>query len=296
MRYVKQLITDYESTNITEPVSSWNELTAYTVGDLVLYGNYIWKNALTGNTGNIPSIDGNYWVKWNVSNKYSLIDLNSTSYTVVNDDLVCTFPLGNIDTLAIGYFTAASITIENLDALGNVLITQNYTQSINEDVFDYYDYMYSDYTLSTNRAKYWDILRAGTQLRVTFEMGTIGTFVSVGFMVGGQAVNMGTTMDNIKIGFRSYSVRTTDAFGIMSITKRSAQDYLDFETFIDSSSLMNLRRKIKADKDETMAFIVDEDKNSVYENIITLAVPQDMQVIASNFDKTVLTWSIIEML
>jgi len=346
MKYVKQLITDYTSSDISEATAEWSAsiLTAgafvvgktytivsvgttnfvtigaasstvgvvftatgvgtgtgtaqitYNVGDTVLYGNYIWKNAFTANVNHTPEDGSNYWVKWNVSNKYSLIDMNSTSYTVVNTDLVCTFPLGNIDTLAIGYFTAASITIENLDASNNVLLTQSYTQSINEDVFDYYDYMYSDYTLSTNMARYWDIVRAGTQLRVSFDIGLIGTYVSVGFMVGGQAVDMGRTLDNVKIGFKSYSIRSTDPFGITTITKRAAQDFLDFETVIDSILLMPLRRKAKTDKDETVAFIIDESPDSIYENIVTLGVSQDMQIVASNFDKTILTWSVIEMI
>lgn len=294
MRFVKQAITSYTSTNITPEFADWSPLTTYAVGDKVLWGNYIWINSKTANLNNEPTSESPVWAKYGASNYYSLIDAQSQSKTtVVGSDLVVKFPFNYIDTIAIGYFTAQTVRIENLDVSNNVLLTQEYTQSINEDVFDYFDYIYSPYSDSTDKAKYFKIVKAGTQIRVSFLKGSYSG-VSVGFLVGGTAVNMGKTVEGVKLGWNSFSLRNTDEFGIMSITKRADQDLIDFETSIDTVNLMSLRRKAKQYKDEIVAFIVDDTENSIFENIVTLGVMQEMQPVATNFDKTILTWSILE--
>ena len=294
MRFVKQAITSYTSATVTPEHADWSPLTTYNIGDNVLYGNYIWKNSYTSNLNNIPSDESPYWVKFGTSNYYSLIDTQSkTKTTVVGDDLIVKFPANYIDTIALGYFTAQTVRIENLDASDNVLLTQEYYQSINEDVFDYYDYIYAPYSDSTDKAKYFNIIKAGTQIRVSFLKGSYAG-VSVGFLVGGTAINMGKTVEGVKLGWNSFSLRTTDDFGIMSITKRADQDLIDFETAINTANLMSFRRKAKQYKDEIVAFIVDDTESSVFENIVTLGVMQEMQPIATNNDKTILTWSVLE--
>lgn len=294
MRFVKQAITNYTSTTVTPEYPDWSSTTTYNIGDNVLYGNYIWKNSFTSNINNIPSDESPYWVKFGTSNYYSLIDPQSkTKTTVVGNDLIVKFPANYIDTIAIGYFTAATVRIENLDASNNVLLTQEYNQSINEDVFDYYDYIYAPYSDSTDKAKYFNIIKAGTQIRVSFLKGSYSG-VSVGFLVGGTAVNMGKTVENVKLGWQSFSLRNTDEFGVMSITKRADQDLIDFETAIDTVNLMSLRRKAKQYKDEIVAFIIDDTESSIFENIVTLGVMQEMQPVATNNDKTILTWSVLE--
>ena len=221
MRFVKQAITSYTSATVTPEYLDWSPLTTYNIGDNILYGNYIWKNSFTSNLNNIPSDESPYWVKFGTSNYYSLIDTQSkTKTTVIGDDLIVKFPANYIDTIALGYFTAQAVRIENLDASDNVLLTQEYYQSINEDVFDYYDYIYAPYSDSTDKAKYFNIIKAGTQIRVSFLKGSYSG-VSVGFLVGGTAINMGKTVEGVKLGWQSFSLRTTDDFGIMSITKRA---------------------------------------------------------------------------
>jgi hypothetical protein len=293
MRFVKQAITSYTSPNITPEFADWNPSTTYAVGDKVLYGNYIWINSKTANINNQPSFESVVWSKYGTSNYYSLIDTQAKTFTTVNDDLIVTFPLDFIDTLAIGYYTAEVLKIENLDALGNVLRTQEVIQSVNEEVFDYFDYIYEPYSTSTDKAKWFKIVRAGTQIRVSFLKG-IYSGVSVGFLVGGTAVDMGRTVEGVKLGWNSFSLRNIDDFGVMSITKRADQDLIDFETSIDTVNLMSFRRKAKQYKDEIVAFIVDDNESSVFENIVTMGVMQEMQPVATNNDKTILTWSILE--
>lgn len=294
MKFVKQQILDYTSTQITETTTAWSASTTYAVGDLVLNGNYIWKNSFTANINDEPNDNSIKWVKWAVSNKYSLIDLRSSTKTIVATDCSLTFERGNMDTLIVGNFTALSFTIENISADGlTVYHTQTFYQSPNQDVYDYYTYFYNEYTVETDRGIYFNIPQLGDKIRVSFTKGSFPN-IEIGFIVGGIGTDMGKTLEGVKVGFTSYSKTDVDDFGIIKITKRAAQDLVDFETIVESSKMMSIRRKAKEFRDEIVGFIVDESSASIYENIVTLGVMQDIQPIATNFDKTTISWSILE--
>ena len=295
MKYVKQEITDYTSTNITQLHPDWVAGTTYALGDIIKYGSYFYKSAIASNVGQSPEeYLGVYWITWGVSNKHSMIDLQSSTQTVVTgDDLIVTFPIGDIDTLAIGYYSATTLIVENLDASNNVLYTQTFTQSVNNTVTDYYSYMYDAYSIEVDKAQYIDIHNLGTQLRVSFMRGVL-TEVSCGFLIGGQAIDMGKTLDSVQFKFTSYSTKKPDEYGIITITKRSVQDLVDFQTAIDKAELTQLKRYAKRDYDDIVAFIVDDTEDSVYENLITLGVIQNMSTVATNQTKQFMTWSILE--
>lgn len=293
MKFVKQAITDYTSAQLTETVAAWSSTVSYTVDDQVRYSNYIWASSSTSNLGNTPSDGSLVWVKVGVSNKYSLIDTRSTSETIVASDLVVTFDLGDINTLVIGNYTATSLTIENIDASDNILATQTFEQSVNVGVYDVWSYMYAPYSIETGRASYFDIVRIGTKLRVTFTKGTLDV-VKCGYLIGGQAIDMGKTLEGVKLGWSSYSVRDTDAYGVITIDKRAAQDIVDFETIIKKSLMISTRRTAKKYRDDVVAFIVDDASESPFENLITLGLIQDADPLATNDEYSTFTWSILE--
>jgi len=294
MKFVKQNITDYTSVNIIPEFDTWDIATSYAVGTQVIWKNYIWISSTNTNTGNEPTDSSTVWSKYGVSNFYSLIDLQSRSNTIVeDDDLIVEFSNRQINTLVFGYISCETLRIENLDALGNVLYTQEKTISKNGGVVDWYTYIYEPFTNSTLFNSYFKVPRFGTKIRVSFLKGSLSG-VECGFLVGGLSIDMGRTKENVKLGWTSYSLISTNDFGITTIIQRAAQDYYDFETSIDTSLLTNTLRQAKLYKDSIVAFIIDDEPTSQFENIVALGIMQETEPIASNFDKTTLTWTIIE--
>ena len=57
---------------------------------------------------------------------------------------------------------------------------------------------------------------------------------------------------------------------------------------------MNALRIIENYEDTVMAFIIDNNPNSKYENIVTLGVYESVEPLATNNDKTVLSWTVVE--
>ena len=295
MRYVKQEITDYESDNIEPLYLDWVATETYVKNAYVKDGSYFFKSVIDNNLNLKPSDHvPTYWIKWGVSNKFSMIDLQSSTKTVVeNDNLIAVFQLANIDTLAIGYYKATTLKIENIDDSGTALYTQTFTQSTNSNVTDYYTYLYAPYTIKSNKGQFVDVPKIGTKLRVSFLRGTLNE-VSCGFLIGGESIHMGETLEGVNFSFNSYSTKAPDEYGIISILKRSVQDLVDFETSIEKAELTQLKRYAKRDYEEIVAFIVDDSDDDIYENLITLGVIQSVSTVATNHTKQIMTFSILE--
>ena len=357
MIYLSQEATDFDS-NISEPWATWDENTTYSVESSVngaltdvsvaKYGDYYYRTILDGNIDSIPTEHlGTKWIQWAVSNRHAMFDLRATTKTIsdVGQDMVVEFPRGYIDTIAIGYYSAGSIRVDNLGILsltygGNneltdyvidsdakyrpandlgtilddlpggaptpthvldfnnqfreIVYTQTEAHDYNSDVEDYYTYMYADYVLNVDRGRLMYLPHGGSHVRVTLYAESPTVSAACGYLVASEAVNMGETLYGVDFSFNSYSVKTTDEFGVLTINKRSIQDVVDFETSIDSATIAYTKRKIKTIHDEIVVFVLDESESSSYENLITLGTVTNVSTVLSNPVKTTIAWSIQE--
>ena len=295
MEFVPQSITSYTSPQLTPEYADWNNATTYIVGNKVIYGNYIWICSFAGSLNFEPKENSPHWTKWGTSNYWSLIDLRSQTLTVVNSDFVVEFDKIGIETLVIGYFKGTSIFVEVLDYLDNVVFTETFSNQRRERLPSYLNWIHANFIDYSSRSKVFYLPLFGSKVKVTFSKGSYSN-VQVGFMVGGRSTQMGKTIEGVKLGRTSYTIKNTDEFGITTITSRAKRKYHDFETSVDSNVAMNTLRIIENYEDAVMAFIIDNNPNSKYENIVTLGVYESVEPLATNNDKTVLSWTVIEMI
>lgn len=295
MEFVPQSITSYISAQISPEYPTWSELTSYIVGNKVIYGNYIWICSFAGSLNFEPKENSPHWTKWGVSNYWSLIDLRSQTLTVVNSDFVVEFDKIGIETLVIGYFRGTSILVEVFDSLDNVVFVETFSNPRREGLPSYLNWIHAKFIDYSSRSKVFYLPLFGSKVRVTFSKGSYLN-VQVGFMVGGRSTQMGRTLEGVKLGRTSYTIKNTDDFGITTITSRAKRKYHDFETSVSSDIAMNTLRIIENYEDTVMAFVIDNNPNSVYENIVTLGVYESVEPLATNNDKTVLSWTVIEMI
>lgn len=295
MEFVPQTITSYTSPQLTPEYADWNNATTYIVGNKVIYGNYIWICSFAGSLNFEPKENSPHWTKWGVSNYWSLIDLRSQTLTVVNSDFVVEFDKIGIETLVIGYFKGTSILVEVLDSLDNVVFTESFSNPRREGLPSYLNWIHARFIDYSSRSKVFYLPLFGSKIRVTFSKGSYSN-VQVGFMVGGRSTQMGKTIEGVKLGRTSYTIKNTDEFGITTITSRAKRKYHDFETSVSSDITMNTLRIIENYEDTVMAFIIDNNPNSKYENIVTLGVYESVEPLATNNDKTILSWTVIEMI
>ena len=293
MEFVPQTITSYTSPQLIPEYSNWSDVTTYIVGNKVIYGNYIWICSFAGSLNFEPKEDSPHWTKWGVSNYWSLIDTRSQTLTVVNSDFVVEFDKLGIETLVIGYFRGVSITVEVLDTLDNVVFSEIFRNPRREGIPSYLAWIHAKFIDYSSKSKVFYLPLFGSKVRVTFSKGSYSN-VQVGFMVGGRSTQMGKTKEGVKLGRTSYTINSTDDFGITTITPRAKRKYHDFETSVDSNIAMQTLRIIENYEDVVMAFIIDNNVNSKYENIVTLGVYESVEPLATNNDKTILSWTVIE--
>jgi len=270
-------------------------ITTYNVGDYSLLGSFVFK-AVSNHTNKSPlNYEGVYWVKWQISNKWAMLDLSAQSKSYVDaGNLTVEFLQNRMGTLAIGNYEAEYVTISILDTDGTtVLWTYNNESVLNENVIDYYSYIYEPYGYQVDRAIKIVLPLWGYKVKAVFHLSGDATRTACGFLVGGDEVDMGDTLWGVNFRYNSYSTKTYDAFGSLTIAKRAVQDLVDFNTIIPTADLMNMKRNIKAIYNDIIVFIIN-DKSTDYENLITLGTIENASVVLSQAEITTMTFSVIE--
>jgi len=309
MKLVQQQISNFLTSNITEPFPEWDSTTTYTFEEdstsltsdsVVRYGNYNYRSLTNDNLNFNPEDNLNTsWVKWSVSNRYAMIDISSTTKTsIADDDIVVEFLRGSIDLIGVGNLTASGIIIEHYNSADEIMpdATQNISFSVNEGVYDLWSYIYAEYSLEMDRGIKIDIPPLGYKIKVTIKKQASLNIAECGFFIAGEAANMGKTLSEIGFSFNSLSTVVTDTWGKTTIIKRNIQDLVDFETSIPRNETISMKRKIKSIYDEIVLFVIDPSDDSPHENILTLGKVQDADTVLTDMSKTIITWSVFESL
>jgi len=282
------------ATDLENQYPDYDETATYNSTDKVSHNGFYWQMIPDNIVGKEPSESSLYWTKIGVSNKDAVIDLRSLTKSTSEDSFYVQFDIDyTYSHLAIGYYSTENIKIEALDNDGNIVKEYlNETQSINEDVYDYYDYIYGAYSLAKNRTRFIPLTNAGQKIKITLTGGTSITNPSCGFIQAGNGIYMGEALQNINFKLNSYSVKETDDFGTISIDKRAVQNLIDFETAIDKGQFMNVRREIKELYDEFCCFILDE--NDTSSELVGIGTIQDISQLYDEYDKSIIGCSIME--
>ena len=304
MQFVSQQLTGFTATDIVEEYNEYDpeetyilETTTLSSASVVRYGNYYYRSLTNNNTGFNPEEYLNIkWIVLKPSNVWSMLDLQGQTKTVVNaPSFYVEFEIPTLaDTIGFGYLDCSKLTIEQFDSAGNIIpeLTQIIENSANEDVTDYYSYIYSTYTYNKNRAELVKISPAGTKIRITFEH--ITNIISIGYLVVGEAISMGTSQYGVKFGYNSYAKKDFDEYGRLKIQKRAVQNVLDFETDVKAENVVYVKGKTSEIYNDVVMFIVDESVNSQYENMITLGVIQNADLVIAYPTFSTMSWSIVE--
>ena len=307
MQYIKQELTEFTSTNLTDSYSDWSPTKTYIVeadnaltsASVARYGSYYYRSVTNSNLNFNPNTYSDIkWIKYAVSNKYAMLDMSSNSKSVVEGgDLTVTFIQNQSSVIGIGNYEADYITIEILAPdETTVLWTYDTPSNINANVYDYYDYIYEPYALDQDFTTKVNLPIQGRYVRMTFHKLRITNRSACGYLIVGNPVDIGKSLMGVKFGYNSLTTKEISSFGNLDIKKGFIQDIVDFETVITSTYLPRMRRELKKIYDEIVLFIIDERDVSEYENLMTLGIIQDASVILENNVESIISFSILEAL
>ena len=306
MQYVKQQLTEFVSSNLTDIYDDWNPNTTYTVetdnnsltnASMVRFGAFYYRSVTENNKGFNPvEYENIKWVKHSVSNKFAMLDMSANSKSEkIGGDIVVTFLQNQAGVIGIGNYEADRVLIEIIGFDGTTTIWSYETPStINGKVYDYWDYIYEPYFLDQDFTTKVSLPITGLYIRMTFKKLVLTGNSSCGYLILGNPVDMGKSLMGVKFGYNSYATKEVTPFGNLEIKKGAVQDLVDFETIISSKYLPRMRGELKKIYDEIVLFIVDERDNSNYDNLMTLGVIQDASVLLENSVESVMTFSVLE--
>jgi hypothetical protein len=303
MQVLQQKIQDFTYSNLTETVVLWDNTTTYVVGQTVRVGAYIYESVTASNLNNDPLLTENVrWLKVGVSNKFAMLDLRANTKSVtMGDSTVVEFTQNYIDTLAIGNYEASTILVEVLNG-ATLLWSYETPPTLDDYVYDWWDWTYEDYNYETNRAL---MVKLGVndlsyKVRVTFKFNSTLEMdrTGCGFLVGGVALDMGKTAYGVNFSFNSFAQKEFDDKGNFTVKKSSIQDLVDFNTtmLLTEKSMPKAKREIKSFYDDVVVFIVDENEDSHHENMLTLGTVQDASVVLNNEVLFNIAWSVLEVI
>ena len=307
MYYIKQELTEFTSTNLTDTYSDWSPNITYIVepdnaltsASIARFGAYYYRSVTSTNLNFNPETYSNIkWVKHSVSNKYAMLDMSSNSKSVFEGgDLTVTFLQNQSSVLGIGNYEADYITVEVLASDGTTILWMyNTLSNVNANVYDYYDYIYEPYVLGQDFTTKVNIPILGRYVRLTFHKLTLTNRAACGYLIMGNPMDMGMSLMQPKFSYNSLTTKDISTFGNLDIKKSFVQDIVDFETVIASTYLSRMRRELKKIYDEIVLFIIDERDVSEYENLMTLGVIQDASVVLENNVESVISFSVVEAL
>jgi len=305
MYYVKNLISEFTDSNLTEIYPEWNAITTYcletgtpTSASIARRGTWYYRSATNANINFDPlEYDGTKWVRYAPANSHAMLDFKAQTLSYLSGgDMFVEFDLPWMaNSIGMGYYECDTVLIELFNGSDEAVWTYETESTYSENIFDWYTWTFATKEQELGRSlavKFPAFI--GTKCRITWQKSAYQSRTACGFLSCGIAEEMGKTKDTVKFKPTSYAVRKVDDFGNLTITKRSVSKTIDFQTTTDKALFMRKQRAINRDLDDIMMFVIDDVENSSLENIVTLGIMQEPTPILDEFDLSVISWSIFE--
>jgi len=224
-------------------------------------------------------------------------------YLPSSDGIIVEFDNPRYNVIAFGYVVSDKITIEfssdDFATIEDTIIIENYGWVTQNSTPDWYSYYYGEFSAAGDTKDAFKILvpKAG-KIRVTFDVSTVDAgLASCGYMVAGNTVYAGCTMDGVKLSYKDYSVKTTDAFGTTVLTKRNAQRILKFSVATDVNAVYQVSKEVRKLLATNLLVIGDESDTSHFENLLLLSYIEVFTAdLKTSNTKNISQWTIVEKL
>ena len=229
--------------------AAWSAATAYAAGDKVIRTSThrIYQRVTSGTTATAPELDTVHWVDIAPTNRWAMFDGVVGSVTTASDSLTVVLAPGRINALALLAVDASTVAISLVVDSATV-----YSASLDLDsgvkVGNWYDYFYEPVYV-TDTVVVTDLLDAALldipaygEGQLTVTLTRTGGTVSLGCLVVGLSVTLGTTLEKPVVSITDYSRKTTDDYGNVTVTRRAYSKRMNAEVVVQQADVDNVVR------------------------------------------------------
>ena len=255
-------ITDSNSTtNLVNYYPHWSVgtyyLDDYAVVDHKVYivvADITTDDPETGAAKSVPT-----WSLMGHSNDWRLFADAKDSKSTTTEDLIVTLSLGvGVDTLALLGCIGSSISVVmTSDSLGEVY---NTIRSLTDPVDDYWEWFFEPYEQREDMVFYG--LPTYTDATIVITITPASNEAAIGRVATGIASKLGMALADSTSGAQSFTTRTRDGFGNLTIVARRYIDVFEYKISIKSSTIAYVKRKLAAAASSPSLFFVDENNEA----------------------------------
>lgn len=228
------------ATTATEAHPTYNPATAYAVAARVVSGVSIYESLTAANTGNPPATSPTHWVRRGPSNAWALLDAEVSTQTAAAGVLSLALAPGIFDTLAVIGVDAEAVTLTVQDGAGGPIVYQQTHSVTGADVFDWYEYFFSDPTVRRTLAVFGGVPPYASAVATLTVAG--GGAVKAGGVALGRVQTIGDTQYGAQAGITDFSRKDTDEFGATTFVKRAMSKKLTATVQVGSLDVNRVHR------------------------------------------------------
>ncbi len=281
MKYCKNEITAFISSNVPESETLWLVTDVYSTGDERRDGHYIYAYAGISGTNSAlsPSNEPTKWVQQRPTNYWAMMDGTTSTQTEYADIITVEIAASNYDTFSLLEVEAESVTLTlTVDSVD--VWTNSFTLKDESGVIDFYTYCFSDFIYKPSL--YVDTIPLYGTGTLTVDIINTGGTAKCGRLVYGRSYFVGKTLYTASLGLESYSVKQTDAFGTETLVHRGAVNLDNYRVSILTSQIELLKRKAVEYDAIPLLFIMDESNTTNTGHLLNYGYYQNMSVLLSN--------------
>jgi len=280
MILLNQKIHNILWSNLPSLANQWSSKITYKRNQMVVFKNHIYRNIVNSNQNVKPNLNTGKWLSFGVDNVHACIDLRSHTQTEMPDGLdyiELKIEATDINTLAFGAVTGRMLTIIEKDGNNNQLNSTNipigHERTCSNNWYSYYYCPIPDQgNLSIGQSM--DVVHSPVDPRtavieITIEKNGKGK-AGLGSLIGDQAKQLGETQFGTEIDLIDYSEKVQDKEGVTEIKHRDVQEITQCKINIPAKQTQIIKRQIKTSLGEVIMIIAEPEKDSNYENLITL--------------------------
>lgn len=247
------------SSTVTEADNpAWASGTTYALDALVIRSHHRWQSLQASNTNHAPETSPEWWLDLGMTNRWAMFDDKVGSVTADTGLITVVLTPGGIDALALLDVEAENATVTMESGGDEVYSRIGSTNVGGQAITDWYLYFFEP--IGKRRTILFDDLPIYADGVVTIEIAAAAPTdpVSVGTLIVGLQMEIGSTEASPKIGIDDFSRKETDDFGVTSIVQRAWRKRMSARVLMPASSVDQVQQTLADYRAKPLVWIGSE--------------------------------------
>lgn len=242
---------------------TWSGATSYAVGANVVRAHRRYEGLTASNLNHDPATSPTWWLDIGPTNRWAMFDESVGTLSTGTGEIDVTFAPGSINALAVVDTSAETIAVEM--RVGPTLIYSR-SQSTNvggSAINDWFLYFFEPIGRKT-AVTFLDLpVFATGEISVSLIGVDPGGPVSVGTLIVGRVLDIGSTEAGPQIGITDFSRKETDQFGVVSVVERAWAKRMTLRVQAETASVDAIQRALAAVRATPVLWIGEEGYDSL---------------------------------